>query len=106
LKLPKLELDKEITVLDHETPLGLEYRRLSWITGVKHARTLKFLERATIETTILPKGYVVPCSELWGENQVDLKPPLTTLAIMCLHEVIAKVTSKKGPMEKGLFLET
>jgi hypothetical protein len=40
-----------------------------------------FLERATISTIVLEKGYVVAGGELRGEKWVSLKPPFPTPAI-------------------------
>jgi hypothetical protein len=58
--------------------------------GPEHAQTLKFLERATIETTVLQKGCVAIGGELRGEKQVGLKPLLATPTITYLREVIAQ----------------
>jgi hypothetical protein len=48
------------------------------IAGTESDRTLKILERAAIETTVLPKGYVATGSELQGEKWCGLKPLLAT----------------------------
>jgi hypothetical protein len=53
-------------------------RRSRLIAGTESDRTLKILERATIETTVLPKGYVATGSELRGEKRCGLKPLLAT----------------------------
>jgi hypothetical protein len=60
------------------------------IVGPGHARTLIFLERAAIGTTVLTKGYVAAGGELWGEKRVGLRPLFPAPAIMCLHKVIAQ----------------
>jgi hypothetical protein len=48
------------------------------IAGTESDRTLKILERAAIETTVFPKGYVETGSELRGEKWCGLKPLLAT----------------------------
>jgi hypothetical protein len=79
-----------ISVIDHRTPPRSEDRWSSWIVGIEHARTLKFSERAAIETIVLQKGRVAIGGELRGENHVGLKPLLVAPAITSLHEVIAQ----------------
>jgi hypothetical protein len=58
--------------------------------GPGHARTLIFLERAAIGTTVFPRAYMVLCSELRGEKKVGLKPFLSVPTIAYFHKVIAK----------------
>jgi hypothetical protein len=44
----------------------------SRIAGVENAWVLKILERATIETMVLPKGCVAIGGGLWGEKWCGL----------------------------------
>jgi hypothetical protein len=69
----------QIVVIDQEALPNIEDQWSRLIVGPESARTLKFLERAAIETTILPKGHVAVDSELRGEKQCGLKPLLVTL---------------------------
>jgi hypothetical protein len=54
------------------------------IVGPGHARTLIFLERAAIGTTVLTKGYVAAGGELRGEKRVGLKPLLPACPQSCV----------------------
>jgi hypothetical protein len=75
-------------------------RQTGRIVGPGHAQTLIFLERATISTTVLTKGYVVAGGELRGEKRVGLKPLFPTPTITCLHK-----DTTRGHMKKGLIAE-
>jgi len=69
---------------DKYQPLVKRHRLISQdqrshlIAGTESDRVLKILERAAIETTVLPKGYVETGGELRGEKQYGLKPLLAT----------------------------
>jgi hypothetical protein len=66
------------------------------------AQTLKLLERAAIETTVLPKGHVVIDSELQGEKWCGLKPLLATPQSCVLHEVTSLGHMQEGANGKGV----
>jgi hypothetical protein len=81
-------------------------RRSRLIAGTESDRTLKILERAAIETTVLPKGYVATGSELRGEKQCGLKPLLATPQSCAYVSSSLEVTCRKGLMEKELEPES
>jgi hypothetical protein len=75
-------------------------RWMERIVGPRHARMLIFLERATISSTVLKKGYVSAGGELRGKKWVGLKPLF--LAPTNVH--LCKDMTH-GHMKKGLIAE-
>jgi hypothetical protein len=68
----------DLQTVDQEASPEITRSTVSLIVGTESAWTLKILERAAIETTVLPKGYVAIGSELRGEKRCGLKPLLAT----------------------------
>jgi hypothetical protein len=67
-----------IVAIDQDALPNIEDQWSRLIAGLESAHTLKFLERAAIETTIFPMGHMVIDSALRGEIKCGLKPLLFT----------------------------
>jgi len=92
---------RQISIVGQVVPPEITRSMVALNCGAEGDWTLKILERATIETVVLPKGYMATGSELRGEKRCGLKWLLATRQSHVYVRSLPEVTCEGKDLARG-----